>query len=73
MPISLVLVGELFEVRVEPPEGPKWHSPRALTATEVLEELSRLDCHSTDITDALYEADATWTERHDAEVARRRA
>ena len=42
-----------------------------LTGTEVLAKLSEMGCHSTDITDALYEADPAWAERHDSEVRAR--
>jgi hypothetical protein len=55
-----------------PPEGPHWRSSEAMTATAVLEKLSGLGCHSTDITDALHEADPGWTVKHDEEVRRRR-
>src|SRR5487761_944842 len=44
-----------------------------LTAYEVFENLPRLGCHSTDISDALYAADPVWSTRYDAEVVRRRA
>jgi RHS repeat-associated protein len=43
-----------------------------LTATEVLEKLTALGCHSTDITDALFAADPEWASKHDEEIARRR-
>ena len=43
-----------------------------MTASELLGRLSALGCHSTDITDALYEADPQWAVEHDAEVRRRR-
>ena len=55
-----------------PPHADSWRSPRPLTATEVLEELSERGCHSTDITDALSAANPDWTISHDAEVRRRR-
>ena len=42
---------------VSPPDGPHWRSSEAMTPTAILEKLSGLGCHSTDITDALYEAD----------------
>lgn len=61
-----------YRVSVSSPHAEPWQSPRLLTATEVLEELSARGCHSTDITDALYSANPNWTQDHDAEVRRRR-
>jgi len=72
MTIGIRLHGDRYDVEVTPPDGPHWHSSMPLTATEVLTELSRLGCHSTDITDALYAVDHDWTMRHDAGVLRRR-
>ncbi len=43
-----------------------------MTATAILEKLSYLGCHSTAITDAIYEADPGWAVKHDEEVRRRR-
>ena len=34
-----------------------------MTATQILKKLSELGCHSTDITDALYEADTQWAKK----------
>ena len=66
-------VGDRFAVDVSPPNSREpWRSVEPLSATEVLEKLSDLGCHSTDITDALYDADPSWTVAHDAEVLRRR-
>ena len=61
-----------YRVSVSPPHGEHWTSPRLLSATEVLEELSARGCHSTDTTDALYAANPGWTSEHDAVVRRRR-
>ena len=62
-----------YTVEVGPPHAREtWSSPAPLTPTQVLAELSKRGCHSTDATDAL---DATGTDRrpvHDAEVLRRR-
>jgi hypothetical protein len=65
--------GDKYQVAVSPPEGPYWRSSGPVTAKEILEILSQLGCHSTDITDALYVADAEWPVRHDDEVRRLRA
>jgi hypothetical protein len=70
--IRLTPKGQNFWVEVTPPHAETWRSDAPLSATDVLEVLSDKGCHSTDITDALYEADPTWTARHDAEVLRRR-
>lgn len=73
MGISLVRHDDRFQVSVSPPDGPYWRSSTPMTPTEVLEKLSQLGCHSTDITDALYAADPDWGRRHDVEVKRPRA
>lgn len=66
-------VGDRFTVEASPPHSREgWRSAEPLSATDVLEKLSDLGCHSTDITDALYAADPYWTVAHDAEVLRRR-
>jgi hypothetical protein len=72
MAIEVELVGDRYAVVVSPPHASDWRSPELLTATQVLEALSALGCHSTDITDALYAADPRWMIAHDAEVLRRR-
>lgn len=72
MAISVFIYGEKYQVAVSPPEGPNWRSSEPMTATEILEKLLELGCHSTDITDALYEADPQWGKKHDQEVLRRR-
>jgi len=72
MAIVVVSRDGLYDVSVSPPHGAPW-AASGITATEVLERVSDLGCHSTDITDALYAADPSWPERHDAEVARRRS
>ena len=73
MAIQLRLDGERFWVEVTHLDGAEWRPDRPLTATEVLRELSRRGCHSTDITDALDQADPSWSVRHNAEIMRRRA
>jgi hypothetical protein len=70
--IKVRRIERLYAVAVTPPHAEAWQSTQPLTATEVLEALSALGCHSTDITDALFEADPAWTLDHDAEVMRRR-
>ena len=72
VPILITLSGSGFDVSVSPPEGPSWESASPLTATEVLEQLSSLGCHSTDVTDALDATGVAWRDAHDAEVRRRR-
>lgn len=71
--LNVAKVGDRFAVEVSPPHSREpWRTTKPLSATDVLEKLSNLGCHSTDITDALYEADPSWTAAHDAEVRRRR-
>ncbi len=57
-PVSLDVVYEAGGNRVSlgRPHAESWYSPRLLTATEVLEELSKRGWCSTEITDALYAA-----------------
>lgn len=73
-PLSLDVTYEAggYRVDVSPPHAETWESPHLLTATEVLEELSKRGCHSTDITDALFAANPAWTHEHDEDVQRRR-
>jgi hypothetical protein len=74
---------EGYAVTVSAPSGEPWVSPHPLTPTAVLQTLSELGCHSTDISDALDAADlewfrqhgrtaVTWMTLHDEEVRRRR-
>ena len=71
--LTVEKVGDGFAVEVSPPHSREvWRTREPISATDVLERLSDLGCHSTDITDALSAADPVWTEAHDAEVLRRR-
>ena len=72
MAISIFKYGDKYHVAVSPPHGTHWRSSEPLTATEVLKKLGQIGCHSTDVTDALDEADPQWRKRHDEEVLRRR-
>jgi len=72
MALSIFKHGDRYQVAVSQPHGMPWRSTEPLTATEVLEKLASLGCHSTDITDALYAADPGWAAKHDEEVLRRR-
>lgn len=48
-----------------PPHGnwQWWESREAKDATELIEELRDLGCHTTDIGDAMFEADPFWQEQ----------
>lgn len=72
MALCIFKHGDRYQVAVSQPHAPPWRSTEPLTATEVLEKLASLGCHSTDITDALYAADPGWATKHDEEVLRRR-
>jgi len=61
-----------YHLKVNPPEADESHEATVETPTEAMEILSQWGCHSTDITDALYDADPSWTTAHNAEVLRRR-
>lgn len=67
MSIRLIPDGRNFWVELTPPEAEAWRSEAPLTPTEVIEELTRRGCHSTDITDALYAAGPAWAARREAE------
>ncbi len=70
--LTVEKVGDGFAVVVSPPHAREtWRSTEPLSATEFWKG-SAVGCHSTDITDALYEADPSWTIAHHAEVLRRR-
>lgn len=73
MALSIFKRGDRYQLAVSPRHGAAWRSIEPLTATEVLEKLAALGCHSTDITDALYAADPQWTIKYDEEVRRRRS
>jgi len=72
MSIEITYDGGGYHVSVTPPHAPAWHSPRGLTPTEAMTELSKRGCHPTDVTDALTTANPEWFVEHDREVRRRR-
>ena len=62
-----------YTVEVGPPHAREtWSSPAPLTPTEVLAELSKRGCHSTDATDTLEATGTDWRPVHDAELVGRR-
>jgi len=61
-----------WHLRAGPPHTVEARSATVGTPTEALATLTSWGCHSTDATDALYEADPAWTRTHDEEVRRRR-
>jgi hypothetical protein len=69
--IRLTPEGENFWVEVTPPHAKTWRSHAPLTATDVLEVLSRKGCRFPDVADALTAADPGWSARHEAEILRR--
>jgi hypothetical protein len=59
--ITIRKVGQLYEAEVTPLDSDAaWSSPRALNRDELIAELRRIGCHTTDIGDAFYAADAGW-------------
>ncbi len=72
MPIRITRQGNAYAALVTPPHGNgrQWHSERPLSADDLIEELRNLGCHTTDVSDAFYEADPLWLSRGkpDAEV-----
>ena len=65
MPIMIHRTGDLYSATVSPPHGNRslWSSPQPMTASKLIDSLRELGCHTTDITDALYEADPSWLNR----------
>ncbi len=65
MPIKVNRVGDLYTATVTPPHGngKLWSSPEPMTASKLIDVLRELGAHTTDITDALYEADPFWLNR----------
>lgn len=65
MPIVINRSGDRYSATVTPPHGngSLWSSPEPLTASKLIDVLGELGCHTTDITDALYEADPLWLKR----------
>ena len=59
----------LYEAHVTPPHGKQpfpWHTPAPLERSQLIKELVALGCHTTDIGDALDDADLAW-ERNQAQ------
>lgn len=65
MSIKVQRVGELYEAEATPPHVrlDRWQTPSPMTASALIDTLRELGCHTTDITDALYEADPEWVDR----------
>ena len=65
LPIVVAVTGALYSATVTPPHGGGrlWSSPKPLPASDLIDALRELGCHTTDITDALYEADPLWLDR----------
>jgi hypothetical protein len=63
VPIMIKRSGDLYSATVSPPHGSLWSSPQPMTASKLIDVLRDLGCHTTDITDALYEADPSWLNR----------
>jgi len=65
MPIKIDRRGDFYTATVSPPHGNGtfWSSPAPMTASKLIDLLRDLWCHTTDITDALYEADPFWLNR----------
>lgn len=64
MPINLRRVGNCYAGTATPPESDeRWETVAPLTAKRIIAELRRVGCHTTDITDSLYEIDPFWQNR----------
>lgn len=63
MAIRVTRVKDLFTASVTPPHGRlgDWITSEPLEASALIRKLrDEVGCHTTDITDALYEADPLW-------------
>ena len=50
-----------YLARTTPPDGQEfWRNASPLSSSELIDELRSRGMHTTDITDALYEADPEW-------------
>jgi hypothetical protein len=59
-----------WHLHADPPHVPSSRDALVATPSEALAALSSWGIHSTDVTDALYDADPTWTVVHDREIRR---
>ena len=71
MTLRVTLTDEGFVAALTRPDGASLLIG-PMTATELLQRLGEMGCHSTDATDALDASGADWRPEHDAEVLRRR-
>ena len=63
MAIIINLVGkDTYEATVTRPEGDvdSWKTKSPISSNSLIEELTKLGCHQTDIGDAFYEANPNW-------------
>lgn len=65
MAIVVTRSGDLYRATVTPPHGngKPWSSAEPMPGSKLIDALRELGCHTTDITDALYEADPLWLKR----------
>ena len=75
MAIVVTRTGDLYSATVTPPHGGGkfWSSPQPMPGSELIDSLRKLGCHTTDITDALYEADPLWLERLKPQIKKQRS
>jgi hypothetical protein len=67
--INVKRVGNLFTATVTPPHGRlgNWSTEEPLEAWVLIRKLrDEVGCHTTDITDALYDEDPFWSNRSDS-------
>lgn len=58
MPIDLKRIGNCYVGTATPPESDeRWESNVPLTAKQIIAELRRVGCHTTDISDSLFDID----------------
>jgi hypothetical protein len=65
VPIEIKRAGDKYVATVSPPHGQAtpWMSREPMTAQELIDKLQDLGCHTTDIGDAMFEADPLWLNR----------
>ena len=69
MAITVTRVADMYLADVTPPHGCgiTWSTPEPMGVNELIQELLNRGCHQTDVGDALYDADAAWVLRLEAE------
>jgi hypothetical protein len=68
MAITIYKSGDKYTVSVSPPDGQLWRAREPMTPRAIFDKLIDLGCHTTDISDAFYAADPSWTLRESENI-----